>query len=127
MEAIFKRVVFIDEWVAPQENSVDLFFLRLLRLNLSFLPCPTDCFVNYALGYRFEATGRELHLIDSNDMYCQTALTLPSTGHPRLFIELLSPRFVPEVNPSPMELLRVEACVRKAAAVWTHFFESMSD
>ena len=130
MNPVFKRVVFTDEWICPDACWLS----RIMRHQVSplhwiLLPLPRKpCeFPNYALGYRFEASDRELRLIEANQFYAHIALQLHDNFHPLTFADVLGPEFVPEVNPSEAELLRVEARVRESAAIWTHFFESMPD
>lgn len=130
MEAIFKRVVFTDEWVSPDAS----FFSRLIRLPwlpfrcvLSPLPRKPIEFPNYVLGYRLEATPRELKLIQTGDMFGHPVVTVHQ-GDPALtFADLLGPELLPEVSPSVEELLRVEALIREAAVIFSHFFQSMPD
>src|SRR5213594_3353820 len=111
MNAVFKRVVFTDEWICPDASWLS----RILRHHLSPLhwilpPSPRKAceFPNYALDYRFEATESELQLIEANQFYGHIALRLHDNFHPLTFADLLGPEFVPEVNPSQAELLRVE-------------------
>jgi hypothetical protein len=116
MEAEFKRVVFIDERF---EFGFSYFGVRppaVIRLIE---------FPNYALGYRFTATDRELELIERNQMKNHFALQLHNNFYALTFADLLSEEFIPEVNPSQTELLQIEARVREAAFVWTLFFENL--
>src|SRR5437867_11713630 len=76
MEAKFKRVVFRDEWMSWRPPNLDVASKFLLRWILPAIPEKSYEFTNYALGYRFEATQRELDLIRSKQMFGQPALTL---------------------------------------------------
>lgn len=116
MDAIFKRVTYLDEWLKPN---------RFLGFGATSLR-PIEMKV-YALGYRFEANPRELQLIECNEMFGHWALVFPDWGERLTFADLLSPELVPEVHWSEEHLLEVEGMVRAAAAKWTHFFESMDD
>jgi hypothetical protein len=121
MEAIFKRVVFRDEWIRPKPWPWPLSWFQPPRKGESFE------FLSYGLCYRWEATDREGQLIRAHDMLAQPALTLSSNDQPVTFAEILGPEFVPEVHHSQMHLLSVEARILTAATTWTRFFEGMAD
>jgi hypothetical protein len=130
MEAfLFKRVVFTDEWPSP----CGTWFSRLARwprpLAWVLPPHPRKIqeFPNYVLGYRLEPTPRELKLIQSSEMFGHAVVTVHDGDRALTFADLLGPELVPEVSPYMEELLRVEALIREAAAIWSHFFQSMPD
>jgi hypothetical protein len=110
MEAKFKRVVFKDEWI-----RVDPWVTRM------------ECFEfeNYALGWQFQASARELRLIERNQMWGHHVVQIRNDDYTFTWADVLGPEFIPEVNPDPEHLLRVEAMLRAAAAKWSHFLEGM--
>ncbi|MGH8247430.1 MAG: hypothetical protein ACREUU_13480, partial [Gammaproteobacteria bacterium] len=130
MEAIlFKRAVFLDEWPLPNGT----WFSRLVRwprpLAWVLTPHPRRIqeFPNHVLGYRLDPTPRELNIIQTSRMFGHAVVTVHEGDRPLTFADLLGPELVPEVNPSFEELLRVEALIREAAVIWSHFFQSMPD
>ncbi len=127
MEALFKRVVFMDEAFefAPSKPGLVGWCSTIYR---GFFPPPVVNireFQNYALGYKWVATDRELELIKANQMFGHIALKLHEEFPALTFADLLGPEFIPEVNPSQTELLRIESRVREAALTWTLFFENL--
>ena len=129
MDLIIKRCVFTDEWFKPQPaDSLTTRFLGILiRLYFPPAPAPTHEFKNYVLGFRFEATPRELELIQANSLFGHPALKLREGEPPITFAEILGPEFVPEVNPSQAALFGIESKLRQTAIAWTHFFRSIDD
>lgn len=128
MEAIIKRCVFTDEWFKPKPRLPlwqDRFVETLRRLYCAPVEAETQEFKNYALGFRFSPTSREMEIIQTNNLFSYPALKLRDNDAPITFGELLGPEFVPEVNPSQAELLGIEGKVRQAAISWTHFFKSI--
>jgi hypothetical protein len=128
MEVIIKRCVFTDEWFAPKPSRFKWRIPILstwIKLCLPPRETPTQEFKNYALGFRFEPTPRELEIIQSNNLFGHPALKIRETDQPITFAEILGPEFVPELNPSQASLLSVEAKVRQAAITWSHFFKSL--
>lgn len=127
MEAHFKRTVFVDEKFEfpPQQPGFIGWFINTRRELLPPKVLRSVQFPNYALGYKFEATVRELELIGQNQMRLHPALKLHDNFPALTFDDLLSGEFVPEVNPSQSELLQVESRVREAAFTWTLFFENL--
>lgn len=127
MEAIFKRVVFPDEafeFAPPKPGFVGW----CSAICFGFFPPPVARireFQNYALGYKWSATDRELELIKTHQMFGHIALKLNEEFPALTFGELLGPEFIPDVNPSQTELLRIEARVREAALTWSLFFENL--
>ncbi len=130
MEPKFKRKAFLDEWISISASPLRL-KLRQAPSPLSFvlppIPGTPYTFTNFVLGFRCEATEREMELIATNNLFDQTFFSNPSQSTPITFAEVLGPEWIPEVNPSQMVLLQAEARVRQAAAAWTHFFESLND
>jgi len=128
MKAIFKRVVFKDEWLEgpPRHRH---WFIANLQETWAWVwpprPLKTREFTDYALGFRWEATPAELELIRQGDLFGQPALQLRDYEPPFTFAELLGPEFIPEINSNQAELFQIEAKVRSAALVWTHSFENM--
>src|SRR6185295_14161305 len=112
MEALFKRVVYLDEWIKINEN---------LTLGTSFE------FEQYALGWRWEATPREIEIIETNKMWRHPAITLRTDEGYFCFANVLGPQFIPEVNGSQEALLRIQSMVTARAVQWTIFFETMDD
>jgi hypothetical protein len=130
MEAfIFTRLVFTDEWLLRDWTwfSPLVRWLRPVAWVLPWRPRKSGEFPNYVLGYRLEPTPRELKLIQANNMFGHAVVSVHDGDRPLTFADILGPELVPEVNPSIDELLRVEAVVREAAVIWSHFFESMPD
>lgn len=131
MSPTFKLVVFTDEGLTPDLTSplakTISHFPLFLRPALPPMPHKSFTFTNYALGYRFDATQREMQKIREHKMFNQTALSLRPNDPPLTFADLLGPELIPEVNPSQQELLRIEARVREAALIWTRFFEGIKD
>ncbi len=128
MEVIIKRVVFPDEWFAPKPARFKWrvpIVSALMELCLPPTETPTQEFKNYALGFRFEPTPRELEIIQSNNLFGHPALKIRETDRPITFAEILGPEFVPEIDPSQAALLSVEGKVRQVAIAWTHFFKSL--
>jgi len=83
-------------------------------------------FQNYALGFRFVASPRELEIITSNDMFGHVALAIGDTDA-LTFADLLAPALIPEVHWSVDHLLEFECEIRESAAKWSHFLASMDD
>jgi hypothetical protein len=131
MSPIFKLVVFEDEGLTPDLTSpkakMIFCFPMLLRPALPAIPHKSYTFTNFALGYGFDATQSEMKKIREHDLFNQTALTLRPNEPLLTLADLLGPELIPEVNPNQQELLRVEARVREAALIWTHFFQGMKD
>ena len=130
MKAIIKRVIFKDEWIIPGPGDHRWLVratMKLFRWVIPRYPAKTYQFTNYALGFRWEASPRELDTIQSKDLFGQPALTIRDGDAPIFFADLLGPEFIAEINPSQTELLRVEGKVREAAMLWTHSFETMTN
>lgn len=128
METNVKRVVFMDTWIECRPLGGPGIRAWLRDFWREIFPPPargTYEFQNYALGYKWTATEREMELLQSNGMLGHKALKLHDNYPPLTFADLLGPEFIPEVNPSQAELLRIEARVREAALAWTLFLENL--
>lgn len=127
MEAHFKREVFVDEGFefVPPNADVPRWCTDLWRELFPPAVAGTREFQNYALGYRWTASDREFELLQRNKMFGHVALKLHEDFPPLTFADLLGPEFIPEVNSSQAELLRIEGRVREAALTWTLFFENL--
>ena len=63
--------------------------------------------------------------IRTNNLLSQPFVLLHK-GDPAIsFADVLGPQWIAEINPEQQNLLQVECRVREAAAMWTHFLESM--
>jgi len=121
MLAIFKRIIFMDEWIRPEPWPWPACWFCRPRDPVSYE------FVTYALGYRWEATDREWAIIRKHKMLQQPAVTLSANDPPVTFAEILGPELVPEVHPDQMQLMSVEMRLRSSALSWTRFFENVID
>jgi hypothetical protein len=129
MEAKFKLVEFTDEWTIPSATLLDK-IIRWpwpARWILSPLPRKPSEYSNYALGFQFVPSDRDIRLIRKHNLFSHYAVQVHGTDAPLTLADVLGPEFVPEVNPSFRVLLRVEALVREAAAIWSHQLDSMPD
>jgi hypothetical protein len=130
MEAfLFKRVVFTDEWPLPNWTWFDHMVRRVPPIAWMLSPRPRKIqeFPNYVLGYRLDPTPRELKIIQTSQMFGHAVVTVHQGDRPLTFADILGPELVPEASPEIEELLRVEALIREAAVIWSHFFKSMPD
>jgi hypothetical protein len=128
MESIFKRIVVKDTWIDCANPPGTNLVARIKYYRdwiLPPIPRGEYQFKNYALGFRWLATPHEIELMQTNDILGKAALQLHDNFHPLTLADLIGPEFIPEVNLSEMELLRVEARVREAAIGWTHFLEGL--
>lgn len=107
MDLKLKRVSFIDEWIVVNDYR---------------LGQPYE-FQNLVLGWRWEATPRELAIIREQKMFSRRLFQLRPDDVWFSFSAVLSPAFIPEVNTDLNELLAIEARLRKEVAIWTHWFE----
>ena len=118
MEAKFKRVVYLDEWIRVQVQG---------QLHLE---APYE-FQNYALGWRIEPTPRELRLLEGNRMFGHEFLVLVLPAEDRTviqhftFADVIGPAFIPEVHEDPEHLLAVQCQIITATAKWSLFLETM--
>src|SRR5262245_5474287 len=126
---VFKRVVFTDEWIAPCGSSFSERVRKWAPISWILSPRPRKSveFPSYILGYRLEATPRELTLIQRHKMFGHAVVTVHAGDPPLTFADLLGPELVPEVSPYIDQLLRVEGLIREAAAMWSLFFQSMDE
>lgn len=130
MTPIFRRRVFSDERIQVRRSPLDP-FIRNPKCPLSWVlalpPGKTVTFTNYVLGFKAEATDRELEIIQANNLFTQAFITIHSGDLPISFALALGPDWVAEINPDQTQLLRVESQIRAACITWTHFFESIAD
>src|SRR5277367_6297900 len=110
MTAEIRRSIFLDEWIAITPSPLGSLLRHRswpLRWVLPPLPVKPYTFTNYALGFRCEATERELEIIKANNLFAQTFVLLPPGKTAITFADVLGPEFVPQVNPSQSELLGI--------------------
>lgn len=106
MELKLKRVSFTDEWIVVGDYDLEK---------------PYE-FQNLVMGWRWEASPRELATIREQKMFNRRLFKLRPDELWFTFSVVLRPDFIPEVKNDVEELLRVEALLRKEVAIWNHWF-----
>lgn len=121
MQPTFNRIVLQDHWLR----------FHPVRWPASWFVPPRPAerieFLSYVLGFRWEASDRELSIIGKKNMWSEAAVRLRETDAAITLRDILGPEWVPEIGCSPDALMNAEMRVRQAALCWTQYLEGMPD